>query len=145
IEHKLGIHGSPTAVLLYGSGKGDAGEGAVGFLVGEENRGLEYMFIMMNAARYAVGIQGVALSERALQQATAYAHERLQGQALEGSAEPVAIANHPDVQRMLFTMKALTEGARSLAYVAAAACDKSRRHPDETERAKNKALYEYLV
>ncbi|AEC20013.1 acyl-CoA dehydrogenase [Pusillimonas sp. T7-7] len=145
LEHKLGIHGSPTAVLLYGSGKGDVGEGAVGYLVGEENRGLEYMFIMMNAARYAVGIQGVALSERAFQQATAYAHERVQGQALEGSAGPVAIANHPDVQRMLFTMKALTEGARSLAYVAAAACDKSRRHPDQAERAKNKALYEYLV
>ncbi|NYT85717.1 acyl-CoA dehydrogenase [Pollutimonas harenae] len=145
LEHKLGIHGSPTAVLLYGSGKGDVGEGAVGYLVGEENRGLEYMFIMMNAARYAVGIQGVALSERALQQASAYAQERVQGQALEGSAGPVAIANHPDVQRMLFTMKALTEGARSLAYVAAAACDKSRRHPDQAERANNKALYEYLV
>src|SRR5690606_15498031 len=107
--------------------------------------GLEYMFIMMNAARYAVGIQGVALSERALQQANAYAHERLQGQALEGSDGPVAIVNHPDVQRMLFTMRALTEGSRSLAYVAAAACDKSRRHPDQTERARHKALYEYLV
>ncbi len=145
LEHKLGIHGSPTAVLLYGSGKGDVGEGAVGYLVGQENRGLEYMFIMMNAARYAVGIQGVALSERALQQAIAYAHERAQGQALEGSAGPVAIANHPDVQRMLFTMKSLTEGARALAYVAAAACDKSRRHSDAAERARNKALYEYLV
>ncbi|NYT57394.1 acyl-CoA dehydrogenase [Alcaligenaceae bacterium] len=145
LEHKLGIHGSPTAVLLYGSGKGDVGEGAVGYLVGEENRGLEYMFIMMNAARYAVGIQGVALSERALQHATAYAHERKQGQALEGSAGPVAIVNHPDVQRMLFTMRALTEGARSLAYVGAAAYDKSRHHPDEAERAKNKSLYEYLV
>lgn len=145
LEHKLGIHGSPTAVLLYGSGKGEVGEGAVGYLVGEENRGLEYMFIMMNAARYAVGIQGVALSERALQQATAYAQERLQGQALEGSDGPVAIVHHPDVQRMLLTMKALTEGARSLAYVAAAACDKSRRHADPAERARNKALYEYYV
>jgi alkylation response protein AidB-like acyl-CoA dehydrogenase len=145
LEHKLGIHGSPTAVLLYGSGKGDAGEGAVGYLVGEENRGLEYMFIMMNAARYAVGIQGIALSERALQHATAYAHDRLQGQALEGSDGPVAIANHPDVQRMLLTMKALTEGSRALAYVAAAACDKSRRHADPAERARNKALYEYYV
>ncbi|MDS1141943.1 acyl-CoA dehydrogenase [Pusillimonas sp. SM2304] len=145
LEHKLGIHGSPTAVLLYGSGKGDVGEGAVGHLVGQENRGLEYMFIMMNAARYAVGIQGVALSERALQHATAYAHERMQGQALEGSAGPVAIANHPDVQRMLLTMRALTEGARALAYVAAAACDKSRRHPDAAEQGRNKALYEYLV
>jgi alkylation response protein AidB-like acyl-CoA dehydrogenase len=145
LEHKLGIHGSPTAVLLYGSGKGEAGEGAVGYLVGEENRGLEYMFIMMNAARYAVGIQGIALSERALQHATAYAQDRLQGQALEGSDGPVAISNHPDVQRMLLTMKALTEGARALAYVAAAACDKSRRHADPAERARNKALYEYYV
>jgi len=145
IEHKLGIHGSPTAVLLYGSGKGEVGEGAVGYLVGEENRGLEYMFIMMNAARYAVGLQGIALSERALQHAEAYAHERVQGQMLEGSPGPVAIVNHPDVQRMLMTMRALTEGARALAYVAAAACDKSRRHADQSERARNKALYEYLV
>ncbi|MGB3288064.1 MAG: acyl-CoA dehydrogenase [Burkholderiaceae bacterium] len=145
LEHKLGIHGSPTAVLLYGSGKGEVGEGAVGYLVGEENRGLEYMFIMMNAARYAVGIQGVALCERALQQASDYARERVQGQALEGSDGPVAIVQHPDVQRMLSTMRALTEGARSLAYVAASACDKSRRHPDPAERARNKALYEYYV
>jgi alkylation response protein AidB-like acyl-CoA dehydrogenase len=145
LEHKLGIHGSPTAVLLYGSGKGDVGEGAVGHLVGEENRGLEYMFIMMNAARYAVGVQGIALSERALQHASAYARERLQGQALEGSAGPVPIANHPDVQRMLGTMRGLTEGARALAYVAAAAFDKSRHHSDAHERAANKALYEYLV
>ncbi len=145
LEHKLGIHGSPTAVLLYGSGKGDAGEGAVGYLVGEENHGLEYMFIMMNAARYAVGVQGIALSERAFQHAVAYARDRRQGQALEGSAGPVAIADHPDVQRMLATMKALTEGARALAYVAAAACDKSRHHADPAARARNKAIYEYLV
>ncbi|WP_353153888.1 acyl-CoA dehydrogenase [Pollutimonas bauzanensis] len=145
LEHKLGIHGSPTAVLLYGSGKGDVGEGAVGYLIGEENRGLEYMFIMMNAARYAVGVQGIAVSERALQQATAYANERFQGQALEGSAGPVAIANHPDVQRMLLTMKSLTEGARAVAYVAAAACDISRHHADAAVRAQNKAVYEHLV
>ncbi|NYT81660.1 acyl-CoA dehydrogenase C-terminal domain-containing protein [Alcaligenaceae bacterium] len=145
LEHKLGIHGSPTAVLLYGSGKGEVGEGAVAQLVGEENRGLEYMFIMMNAARYAVGIQGVAVSERALQLATAYAHERLQGQALEGSPGPVSIVNHPDVQRMLLTMKSLTEGARALAYVAASFCDKSRHEPDAEARAHYKSLYEYLV
>ncbi|PLC54942.1 acyl-CoA dehydrogenase [Pollutimonas nitritireducens] len=145
LEHKLGIHGSPTAVLLYGSGKGDVGEGAVGYLVGEENRGLEYMFIMMNAARYAVGIQGIAVSERALQHAVAYAHERVQGQALEGSAGPVAISNHPDVQRMLLNMRALTEGGRALAYVAAAACDTARRHTDPAARARSKAVYEYLV
>ncbi|NYT61385.1 acyl-CoA dehydrogenase [Alcaligenaceae bacterium] len=145
LEHKLGIHGSPTAVLLYGSGMGDVGEGAVGYLIGEENRGLEYMFIMMNAARYAVGIQGIAVSERALQHATAYAHERLQGQALEGSPGPVAIANHPDVQRMLLTMRGLTEGARAVAYVAAAASDAARHHADAAVRAQNKALYEHLV
>ena len=145
LEHKLGIHGSPTAVLLYGSGKGDVGEGAVGYLVGEENRGLEYMFIMMNAARYAVGVQGVALSERALQQAEAYAAERLQGQALEGSPGPVSIDRHPDVQRMLLTMRALTEGARATALCAAGLADKAYGHPDEAERARCKAIYEYLV
>lgn len=145
LEHKLGIHASPTAVLLYGSGKGDVGEGAVGYLVGKENEGLKYMFIMMNAARYAVGIQGVAVSEAALQHAVAYAHERVQGQALQGSDGPVAIAHHPDVQRMLLTMRALTEGSRALAYVAAAANDMSRHHPDEAVRNENKALYDYFV
>lgn len=145
LEHKLGIHGSPTAVLLYGSGKGDAGEGAVGYLVGEENRGLEYMFIMMNAARYAVGVQGIAVSERALQQAEAYAAERVQSQALEGSPGPVTIDRHPDVQRMLLTMRALTEGARATALCAAALADKAETHPDETERGRCKAIYEYLV
>jgi alkylation response protein AidB-like acyl-CoA dehydrogenase len=145
LEHKLGIHGSPTAVLLYGSGKGDVGEGAVGYLVGQENHGLEYMFIMMNAARYAVGIQGVGLSERALQQAEAYARERVQGRALEGSSGPVAIVDHPDVQRMLLTMRALTEGARAVAYVAAAAFDHSRHHADAGVRDANRLRYEYLV
>jgi alkylation response protein AidB-like acyl-CoA dehydrogenase len=145
IEHKLGIHASPTAVLLYGSGKGDVGEGAIGFRVGEENRGLEYMFIMMNAARFAVGLQGVAVSERALQKAVAYAHERTQGMALEGSAKPVAIVHHPDVQRMLLTMRGLTEAARALAYFAASARDKSLHHPEAGIKARNKAVYEYLV
>src|SRR5690606_17650435 len=87
----------------------------------------------------------IAVSERALQLATSYAHERVQGQALEGSSSAVAIVNHPDVQRMLLTMRALTEGARALAYVAAASADKSRRHGDDDERARHKALYEYLV
>lgn len=145
IEHKLGIHGSPTAVLVYGSGKGETGDAAVGYLIGHENQGLDYMFIMMNAARYAVGIQGVALCDRALQQAQAYACQRIQGQALEGSAGPVAIVQHPDVQRMLLTMRALTEGARALAYVAAAANDASRHHADPQTQAEHKALYEYLV
>jgi alkylation response protein AidB-like acyl-CoA dehydrogenase len=145
IEHKLGIHGSPTAVLLYGSGKGAAGEGAVGFLVGQENRGLEYMFIMMNAARFAVGQQGVAVSERALQQAQAYARERVQGRAIEGSAGPVTIMHHPDVQRMLLTMRGLTEAGRALSYIGAAASDIARRHGDPAVQDRNRRLYEYLV
>jgi alkylation response protein AidB-like acyl-CoA dehydrogenase len=145
IEHKLGIHGSPTAVLLYGSGKGEVGEGAVGYLVGQENRGLEYMFIMMNAARYAVGQQGVAVSERACQQALAYARERVQGRAVEGSAGPVTIAHHPDVQRMLLTMRALTQAGRALSYVAAAAADLAVHHPDAEAAARNRAFYELLV
>src|SRR5690606_4589656 len=133
LEHKLGIHGSPTSVLFYGSGRGDVGEGAIGYLVGQENRGLETMFIMMNAARYAVGVQGVALGERALQQAQAYAAERIQGQALEGSAAAVSIDQHPDVQRMLLTMKALTEGARATALWAAGLADIAKEHPKEQE------------
>ena len=145
LEHKLGIHGSPTAVLLYGSGKGEAGEGAVGYLVGEENRGLEYMFIMMNAARFGVGQQGIGVSERAYQHAWAYAQERVQGRAVEGSAGPVAIAQHPDVQRMLLTMRGLTEAARAVSFVAAAAHDKGVHHPDAEVRARNRAFYEYLV
>ncbi|HUH39982.1 MAG TPA: acyl-CoA dehydrogenase [Castellaniella sp.] len=145
LEHKLGIHGSPTAVLLYGSGKGEVGEGAVGYLIGQENRGLEYMFIMMNAARYAVGLQGVAVSERALQLASAYADERLQGQALGGSDGPVAIVHHPDVQRMLGIMRGLTEGARAVAYVAASHRDQAAHAPDPAARARHKALYEYFV
>ncbi|WP_322998064.1 acyl-CoA dehydrogenase [Castellaniella sp.] len=145
LEHKLGIHGSPTAVLLYGSGKGEVGEGAVGYLIGEENRGLEYMFIMMNAARYAVGLQGVAVSERALQHAAAYAAERVQGNALEGSAGPVPIVRHPDVARMLGVMRGLTEGARAVAYVAASYRDKAAHATSEADRARFKAVYEYCV
>ena len=145
LEHKLGIHGSPTAVLLYGSGKGEVGDGAVGYLVGELNRGLEYMFIMMNAARFSVGQQGIGVSERAYQHALAYARERVQGRAVEGSAAPVAIARHPDVQRMLLTMKALTEAARAVSYVTAAAHDKGAHHPDPEQRARNRAFYEYMV
>jgi hypothetical protein len=141
IEHKLGIKASPTAVLQYG----DHG-GATGYLIGEENRGLEYMFIMMNAARFAVGMQGVAVSERAYQQAVAYAKERVQSRPVDGSAkQPVTIIHHPDVRRMLSTMRALTEGARALAYVAAAHCDLAHRHPDETARASHQSIYEFLV
>jgi alkylation response protein AidB-like acyl-CoA dehydrogenase len=141
IEHKLGIKASPTAVLQFG----DHG-GAIGHLIGEENRGLEYMFIMMNAARFAVGMQGVGVSDRAYQHAVAYAKDRVQSRPVDGSAkQPVAIIQHPDVRRMLATMRSLTEASRALAYVAAAHCDIAHRHPDEAARADHQAIYEYLV
>jgi alkylation response protein AidB-like acyl-CoA dehydrogenase len=140
IEHKLGIKASPTAVLQFG----DHG-GAIGTLVGEENRGLEYMFIMMNAARFGVGMQGIGLAERAYQQAVAFAKERVQSRAVEGSAGPVAIIQHPDVRRMLMSMRAQTEAARALAYVGAGLSDLAHSHPDEVTRKANLAVYEYLV
>ncbi|WP_058616321.1 acyl-CoA dehydrogenase [Tepidimonas taiwanensis] len=141
IEHKLGIKASPTCVLQYG----DAG-GAVGYLVGEENRGLEYMFIMMNAARYAVGLQGIALSERAYQKAVQYARDRVQSRPVDGSVAGAApIIHHPDVRRMLLTMRALTEGCRAMATVAAAAYDAAHHHPDAEVRRQNQAFYEFMV
>ena len=145
IEHKLGIKASPTAVLLFGDNKGEVGPGAVGYLVGEENRGLEYMFIMMNAARFAVGVQGVAIAERAYQKAVAYAKERVQSRAVEGSSGAVAIVHHPDVRRMLMFMRANTEAARAVAYVAGAWCDVAHHHPDAGTRRQARATYEYLV
>src|SRR5919206_411123 len=141
IEHKLGIKASPTAVLQYG----DHG-GAVGYLVGEENRGLEYMFIMMNAARYAVGTQGIAVAERAYQKAVTYARERVQSRPVDGSvAGSATIIHHPDVKRMLMTMRAYTEGCRAMASVAAAAYDASHHHPDADVRRQNQAFYEFMV
>ena len=140
IEHKLGIKASPTAVLQFG----DNG-GAIGTLVGEENRGLEYMFIMMNAARFGVGLQGIGLAERAYQQAVAFAKERVQSRDLAGSSGPVAIIHHPDVRRMLMSMRAHTEAARALAYVGAGLSDLAHSHPDEATRKANLAIYEYLV
>ena len=141
IEHKMGIKASPTAVLQYG----DNG-GAVGYLVGQENRGLEYMFIMMNAARYAVGVQGIAIAERAYQKATQYARDRVQSRPVDGSIKAAApIIHHPDVRRMLMTMRAYTEGCRAMASVAAAAYDASHHHPDAETRQQNKAFYEFLV
>jgi alkylation response protein AidB-like acyl-CoA dehydrogenase len=141
IEHKLGIKASPTAVLQFG----DHG-GAIGHLIGEENRGLEYMFIMMNAARFAVGMQGVGVSDRAYQKAVVYAKDRVQSRPVDGSAkQSVAIIQHPDVRRMLATMRGLTEASRALAYVAAAHCDIAHRHADEGKRAEHQAIYEYLV
>ena len=140
IEHKLGIKASPTAVLQFG----DHG-GAIGYLVGEENRGLEYMFVMMNAARFAVGMQGVALAERAYQKAVQYAKDRVQSRDLAGSPGPVAIIHQPDVKRMLMTMRAYTEACRALAYYAAAAYDVQHAAPDESERKASQAVYEFLV
>lgn len=146
IEHKLGIKASPTAVLVYGDGKGEVGEGAIGELVGEPNRGLETMFIMMNAARYGVGLQGIAVAERAYQKAAAYAKERQQSRPVDGSsAQAATIVHHPDVRRMLMTMRALTEGARALALVAASLHDVGRAHPDARQRAAHAAAYEFLV
>ncbi|WP_313706808.1 acyl-CoA dehydrogenase [Massilia sp.] len=140
IEHKLGIKASPTAVLQFG----DNG-GAIGTLVGEENRGLEYMFIMMNAARFGVGMQGIGLAERAYQQAVAFARDRVQSRDLAGSSGPVAIIHHPDVRRMLMSMRAQTEAARALAYVGAGISDVAHYHADEATRKANLAVYEYLV
>ena len=141
IEHKMGIKASPTAVLQYG----DHG-GAVGYLVGQENRGLEYMFIMMNAARYAVGVQGIAVAERAYQRATQYARDRVQSRPVDGSIKASApIIHHPDVRRMLMTMRAYTEGCRAMAAVAAAAYDAAHHHPDAEVRRQNQSFYEFMV
>jgi len=141
IEHKLGIKASPTAVLQFG----DHG-GAVGYLIGQENRGLEYMFIMMNAARYAVGMQGIAVAERAYQKAVEYAKERVQSRPVDGSVAGAAtIVHHPDVRRMLMTMRALTEGCRAMALAAAAAHDAAHAHPDAQVRQQNETFYEFLV
>jgi 3-(methylthio)propanoyl-CoA dehydrogenase len=142
-EHRAqdGHQGQPTAVLQYG----DHG-GAVGYLVGEENRGLEYMFIMMNAARYAVGVQGIAISERAYQKAVTYAKDRVQSRPVDGSCTTAApIIHHPDVKRMLMTMRAATEGCRAMASVAAAAYDAAHHHPDAEVRKQNATFYEFLV
>ncbi len=141
IEHKLGIKASPTAVLQFG----DQG-GAIGQLIGQENRGLEYMFIMMNAARYAVGVQGIAIAERAYQKAVAYAKDRVQSRPVDGSMPGSApIVHHPDVKRMLMTMRAYTEGCRAMALTAAAAYDAAHQHPDKEVRAQNQAFYEFMV
>ena len=148
IEHKLGIKASPTAVLQFGDkgGPGLDGPGAIGTLIGEENRGLEYMFIMMNAARYAVGMQGIAVAERAYQKAAAFAKERVQSRPVDGSvAGSATIVHHPDVRRMLMTMRACTEGCRAMAMVAAAAFDVAHHHPDPETRKDNQAFYEFLV
>ena len=141
IEHKLGIHGSPTAVLAFGDN-----EGAQGWLVGEENRGLEYMFIMMNAARYSVGLEGVGLCERAYQRARDYARDRKQGvEAGATSRDKVAILRHPDVRRMLLQMKTRTEALRAVACVVAAAMDSAAAHPDDAVRKDQQRFVDLMI
>ena len=142
LEHKLGIHASPTAVLAYG----DNG-GATGYLIGEENRGLEYMFIMMNQARFSVGMEGVGLSERAYQRAVAYARDRVQGKApgAEKAAKAGPIIDHPDIRRMLMTMRAYTEAMRAVGYVTAAAVDNARHAPDAATRAQHQAFVDLMI
>ena len=141
IEHKMGIKASPTAVLQFG----DHG-GSVGYLVGQENRGLEYMFIMMNAARFGVGVQGIAIAERAYQTAVTFAKERVQSRPVDGSIMASApIIHHPDVKRMLMTMRAYTEGCRAMATVAASAFDAAHHHPDAQTRKDNQTFYEFMV
>ncbi|MDZ3835765.1 MAG: acyl-CoA dehydrogenase [Rhodospirillales bacterium] len=141
LEHKLGINGSPTAVMSYGDN-----EGALGFLVGEENRGLELMFTMMNSARLAVGLEGIGIAERAYQDAKAYALERVQGRDIGNEdPRPVPIAHHPDVQRMLMSMKSQTEAGRALAYAVAADADIAERHPDPEVRRKHQRMVDLLT
>ena len=141
IEHKLGIHASPTAVMAYG----DHG-GAIGYLVGQENRGLEYMFIMMNAARYGVGLEGVADGERAYQRAVTYAKDRIQGTdiGVRGGGK-VAIINHPDVRRMLMSMRSQVEATRALAYVVGAAHDAAVHHADPEVKKQNQAFVDLMI
>lgn len=132
LEHKLGIHASPTAVMSFGEG-----DGALGYLIGEENRGLEYMFIMMNAARLGVGLQGLAIAERALQQARSYAHERIQSKAIDNPrGNPVPIIHHPDIRRMLMTMRATTEAMRALAYSAGYSLQLARGTNDQAHQRR---------
>jgi 3-(methylthio)propanoyl-CoA dehydrogenase len=137
IEHKLGIHASPTAVMVY--------DNAVGYLVGEENKGLAYMFIMMNAARFSVGLEGCAIAERAFQRALAYAKERLQGKDLVEGAKTVPIIRHPDVRRMLMLMKSQTEAMRALAYVVAAAMDFASREENAERKKKHQAFVDLMI
>ncbi|KXU92830.1 acyl-CoA dehydrogenase [Caballeronia megalochromosomata] len=141
LEHKLGIHASPTCVMSFGDK-----EGAIGYLVGKENKGLAHMFTMMNEARQKVGIQGLAIAERAYQQAREYAKERVQGRlAASRSGGAVAIIHHPDVRRMLLTMKSQIEAMRAFAYVMAADMDRAHRHPDDGERAMRQARVDLLI
>ena len=145
IEHKLGINANPTCTLNYGEKTG----GAIGYLIGEPNRGLEYMFIMMNAARFSVGVQALAIADRAYQSALAYAKERVQGRDIKDiasrGAQPVAIIQHPDVRRMLMWMKSQIEAMRAISYVIAASLDYSIKSPDEAVRKEHRAFVELMI
>ena len=141
LEHKLGIHGSPTCVMQFGEN-----DGAIGYLVGEECRGMEYMFSMMNSARLAVGREGVGIGERAYQQAADYARERVQGKDMANPVlNEVPIIHHPDVRRNLMTMRSLTEATRALGYYVAAKQDVARKHPDADVKATAQARVDLLV
>ena len=141
LEHKLGIHASPTAVLAFGDN-----EGAVGWLVGELNHGLATMFIMMNAARFSVGLEGVGLAERAYQRALAYARVRIQGpEAGSKSRDKVAILRHPDVRRMLMQMKSRTEAMRALVAVVASAMDVAEHHADAAQRGQSQSFVDLMI
>lgn len=141
IEHKMGIHASPTCVLQFG----DEG-GAVGYLIGEENSGMRYMFTMMNQARLAVGLEGLSVADRSYQQALEYAGERLQGGRPDApKGESVPIIRHPDVRRMLMTMKANIEALRCVVYLNAQSVDIAAHHPDEDERRRGQELTDLLT
>ena len=141
LEHKLGIHASPTAVMSFGDK-----EGAIGYLVGGEGEGMRAMFLMMNNARLTVGLEGLGIAERAYQQALAYAKERKQGRAIGASgADSSPIVFHPDVRRMLMTMKATNEAMRALAYTVAAALDRAKRERDATARAAAQAFVDLMI
>lgn len=141
LEHKLGIHGSPTAVMAFGDG-----DGAVGTLIGEENKGLAYMFTMMNNARLQVGLQGYAVAERAYQHAVAYAKERVQSKPVTGATDgPATIIHHPDVRRMLMSMKSLTQAARLLTYTAIGSLDTQLKSPDAEAKARAAARVALLT
>jgi hypothetical protein len=141
IEHKLGTHASPTCTMVYGS----KGAGAAGWLVGSENRGLQAMFVMMNGARFNVGLECVGIAERAYQKALNYARERIQGRLAGGGSESVPIIRHPDVRRMLLSMRSQIEAMRAVAYVIAAARDLAAKHPDLAVRQQRQAFIELLI
>lgn len=141
IEHKMGIHASPTCVMAFGDQ-----DGAVGYLIGEENKGLAYMFIMMNEARFKVGVQGLAIGERAYQQALNYAKDRVQGRPIGAkSGARVSIIAHPDVRRMLMSMKAQNEAMRALAYVLGGHLDLARHHADAAQRQEHQSWVDLLI